>query len=77
MLIFLDTTFPASVRPVIILKKLTGAVLQTYNMPIHDEVSNYFESLSDLLQVCVFPSDTVLDTTLDGKDIKRVRSPPK
>ncbi|KAJ7369539.1 hypothetical protein OS493_038245 [Desmophyllum pertusum] len=60
-----DTTFPESVRPVVILKKVSSSVLQMYNMPINGHISNCFESLHDLLQVCIFPSDTVVDTTLD------------
>ncbi|KAJ7372559.1 hypothetical protein OS493_019071 [Desmophyllum pertusum] len=60
-----DTTFPESVRPVVILKKVSSSVLQMYNMPINGHISNCFESLQDLLQVCIFQSDTVVDTTLD------------
>ncbi|KAL9977011.1 hypothetical protein ACROYT_G014371 [Oculina patagonica] len=56
--------FLAGVRLVAILKKISPAVLQTYNLPLDGAVYNYFQSFQDLLQVCVFPFDTVVDTTL-------------
>ncbi len=68
LLVFIDKAFPVGVRPVAILKKISPAVLQTYNLPLDGTVYNYFQSLQDLLQVCVFPSDTVVDTTLNGKN---------
>ena len=68
LLVFLDKEFPVGVRPVAILKKISPAVPQTYNLPLDGAVFNYFQCLQDLLRVCVFPSDTVVDTTLHGKN---------
>lgn len=36
-------------------------------MPENGSVHNFFEDIEDLLRVCIFLSDTVVDTTLDGK----------
>ena len=69
--LFIDTTLPIECYPVIIFKKTSDAVPQTYNLPLPGQgssrVTNLFGSTNDLLRVVCFPGDTVLDTSLDGK----------
>ena len=67
---FLDNTLPNACNPVVVLKKTTTAVLQTYNLPVPDpenRVSNLFDDIEDLFSVVCFQSDIVIDTTLEGK----------
>ncbi|KAL9951328.1 hypothetical protein ACROYT_G043972 [Oculina patagonica] len=70
-----DKTLPVGVRPVAIYKKILPAVKQTYNLPLNGTIYNYFQTLESLLQVCIFPSDIVVDTTLDGAS-REVLEPP-
>ena len=65
-----DSTLPSECYPVVIFKKTTAAVPQTYNLPVPGEESfttNLFECRADLLTILTFPGDSVLDTSLDGK----------
>ncbi|XP_078354031.1 uncharacterized protein LOC144638678 [Oculina patagonica] len=63
-----DKTLPVGVRPVAIYKKISPAIKQTYNLPLNGTIYNYFQILESLLKVCIFSSDIVVDTTLDGKN---------
>jgi len=64
-----DNTLPNACNPVVVLKKTTTAVLQTYNLPVPDpenRVSNLFDDIEDLFSVVCFQSDIVIDTTLEA-----------
>ena len=68
----LDYTLPVSCFPVIIMKKTSSAVTQVYHLPDPDErvqISNLFKDFDELLGVVCFPTDIVLDTTLNGNII--------
>lgn len=65
----LDYTLPVSCYPVVIIKKTSSAVTQVYHLPDPDErvpISNLFKDFNELLGVVCFPTDMVLDTTLNA-----------
>lgn len=63
-----DKEFPIKMEPVVLIKKVSPAVIQIYNMSQEElhKTNNHFECVNELLNSCVFLSDTVLDTTLNG-----------
>ena len=68
----LHYTLPVSCFPVVIMKKISSAVTQVYHLPDPDErvpISNLFKDFHELLGVVCFPTDIVLDTTLNGNII--------
>lgn len=54
------------VFPVAMLYKTTSAAPQVYNVKSQAHVSNHFNNMDELLHTCVFYSDRVLDTSLNG-----------
>jgi len=64
-LYFTDRTLPTGVIPVVILYKTSPAAPQVYTSS-SSRVSNHFNYIEDLLQTCIFVSDRVLDTSLNG-----------
>ena len=52
-------------------KKVTTAVKKVFNLtePAGKAITNLYDSTEDLLPVVCFPTDVVMDTSLDGKYI--------
>ncbi|XP_044185152.1 uncharacterized protein LOC114950824 [Acropora millepora] len=71
-----DYTLPVSCFPVVIMKKIASAVTQVYHLPDPDErvpISNLFKDFHELLGVVCFPTDIVLDTTLNADFVTTVK----
>lgn len=62
-----DRLIPQSVQPVVILQKESRGVNQIYTLPTSQALTNIFRTIAELLNICVFQSDTVCDTTMNGK----------
>lgn len=52
-----------------LLTKMSSAFQQKFNLPVPEQkmVTNFFDTLEDLINIIKFPQDFVVDTTLDGE----------